>query len=267
MLDPLNELDAGLLRATAQGIALTCVAVEPCLAASGGFCRQGGKRPRLVRHHHRADRRHRAVLAGAHPAREDRREAPPSAEGRDQDVVPAVVVLRRPAVAAGVAVGLHQAGRLQGRVRHRQARRLLQARWREQRAGAGELEHEELRDLREELDEHGRARQAARRSCEARARAAVARSSSAAVVATPRRRAGAADGNPAARHLLVLRLADLHQVQVAAVEHASQVIVVIIPIVGADGADPAAERRRAVVARRAGHQVRGAGRAAGARAA
>ncbi len=44
---------------------------------------------------------------------------------RDPDAVPAVAGVRRAAVADRLAVGLHEAGRLQARLRHRQARGLL----------------------------------------------------------------------------------------------------------------------------------------------
>ena len=65
--------------------------------------------------------------------------------------VPAVAGLRRPAVAARLAVGVHQADRLPRRVRHRQARRLLRARWPRSSARASLL-REEARHLREELE-------------------------------------------------------------------------------------------------------------------
>ena len=79
------------------------------------------------------------------------------------------------------------------------------------------------------------------------------------------RRGRRADGNPPARHLQLLRLADLHQVQVAAVEHHQPGDGRHHPDRRADGADPDAERRRAVVGGRAGVQVHGPDRLAGAR--
>ena len=93
--------------------------------------------------------------------------------------------------------------------------------------------------LRQELE---RSRSAATCPSDEGRRASAWRDSRAAPPVQPRP-GETADGSPAAGHLLVLRLADLLQVQVAAVEHASQVTVVIIPIVGAHRADPVAERR------------------------
>ena len=87
----------------------------------------GGRRharqvPRPLRHLRRAGRAHRPLLDGAHPAGEDRAQAPPSAVRGDSHAVPAVARLRRPAVAAGLDLGLLEAGHAQAGVRHRQAR-------------------------------------------------------------------------------------------------------------------------------------------------
>ena len=114
----------------------------------------GGDRAGLVHHRRRADRRHRAVLDGARAAGEDRAQAPPSAARRDPDAVPAVAGVRRPAVADRLAVGLHEAGRLQDGLRHRQARGLLPRAWARRRRPASCWTHE-LAHLREELDAHG----------------------------------------------------------------------------------------------------------------
>src|SRR5262245_40292292 len=59
------------------------------------------------------------LLDGAHPAREDRRAPPPSAGGRDQDPLPALAGLWRPALAARLALGLLEAGLPQDGLRHR----------------------------------------------------------------------------------------------------------------------------------------------------
>ena len=176
----------------------------------------------MVHHRRRADRRHRAVLAGAHPAGEDRREAPPSAEGRHPDAVPAVAGVRRAAVAARLAVGLHEAGRLPGRLRHRQARRVLPRAWRDARKPASSL-RTKSQHLREELDAMAAKGALGPRAREARAKLAAARARrDGARCARAAQASGGAepDGSTAPRDLLVLRLADLHQVQVAAVEHA-----------------------------------------------
>ena len=85
------------------------------------------------------------------PAREDRGEAPSSADCGDPDAVPAFARVRRTAVAARVAVGVHQAGRLQAGLRHRQARDYF-ARDDGEKARAGELPHDEVAHLRGELD-------------------------------------------------------------------------------------------------------------------
>src|SRR5678816_3837912 len=85
-------------------------------------------------------------------------------------------------------------------------------------------------------------------------------------VPLPPAREEQSDGSITAWNLFVLRLADLLQVQVAAVEqhvdgdrdhHSDHRI---------DGVDPDAERRCPVISRRARHQVCGQHRAAGARA-
>ena len=131
-----------------------------------------------------------------------------------------------------------------------------------EKAKAGELLSDELEHLRAELDamaargalpaEAEAAARRSRRSC--RPRAAQRR----------RRQPGATrNGSHPARHLLVLRLADLHQVQVAAVEHLLAGHGRHHPDRRADRADPDAERRRAVVARRAGVPVHGSDRLAG----
>ena len=84
---------------------------------------------RVVHHHRGADRRHRPVLARAHPAREVCSPAPPSAAGRDQDALSAVARVRRDPLAARVALGLHEARDVPDGVRPRQARRLLREAW------------------------------------------------------------------------------------------------------------------------------------------
>ena len=100
-----------------------------------------------------------------------------------------------------LAVGLHQAGRLQAGLRHRQASRLLQGA-RPARAG-----------------ERHRRHTAARRRCSRSAGCRPATSTPFAPTWQRSRRGwprptpdgGALDGSPPARHLRVLRLADLHQ--------------------------------------------------------
>ena len=84
----------------------------------------------------------RAVLAGARPAREDRAQAAPPAEGRDPGAVPAVAGVRRPAVAARLAVGLHEARAVQDGVRHGQARGLLRGTRRSAHRDAGSVRDE-----------------------------------------------------------------------------------------------------------------------------
>ena len=73
------------------------------------------------------------------------------------------------------------------------------------------------------------------------------------------------DGSHPPRHLRVLRLADLHQVQVAAVEHHHAGHRRGHPDRRPDGDDPDAQRRRAVDREAAHLQVHGADRLAGAR--
>jgi len=78
-----------------------------------------------------------------------------SAEGLDQDAVPALARLRRDALADRLALGLHQAGRLPPRLRYGQARRLFprdgppgedgHALARGNRAPQGELDHSPAR--------------------------------------------------------------------------------------------------------------------------
>ena len=85
---------------------------------AGRHAGQGGERDR-----HRGDRpgpdcRHRGLLAGAHPAREDRAQAPSPAAGGHPGAVPAVARVRRIALADRLALGLHQAGAAQAGLRH-----------------------------------------------------------------------------------------------------------------------------------------------------
>src|SRR5205085_10489799 len=61
----------------------------------------------------------------ARAARAHRREEPSSAEARDQDAVHPVALLRRAALAARLALGLHAPGDVPRRVRQREARGLL----------------------------------------------------------------------------------------------------------------------------------------------
>ena len=63
-----------------------------------------------------------ALLDGAHPAGEDRAQAAPSAVRGHPHAVPAVARVRRPAVAAGLDLGVLEAGHAQAGVRHRQGR-------------------------------------------------------------------------------------------------------------------------------------------------
>ena len=88
--------------------------------------RRDGEVPRALRDLRRPGRAHRPVLDGAHPAGKDRAQAAPSAVRGDPHVVPAVAGVRRAALAAGLAVGVHKAGGLQAGLRNRQASRLLQ---------------------------------------------------------------------------------------------------------------------------------------------
>ena len=91
-----------------------------------GARRQDGEVHRALRHLLRPGGAHRPVLDGARPAGEDRAQAPPPAVRGDPHAVPAVAGVRRAAVAARLAVGVHETGRLQAGLRHRQAARLLQ---------------------------------------------------------------------------------------------------------------------------------------------
>ena len=84
-------------------------------------------------------------------------------------------------------------------------------------------------------------------------------------LAASRRQGSQADGNYPARHLQLLRLADLLQVQVAAVERDEPGHGGRDPDRRAHGVDPAAQHLRAVVARRARVPLHGADRLAGAR--
>ena len=86
------------------------------------------------------------------------------------------------------------------------------------------------------------------------------------VAAAARQGQGGLDGSHPPRHLLVLRLADLHQAEVAALEHRHPGDGGDHPDRRAGGADPAAQHLRAVVVRRARLQVHGADRVAGAAA-
>ena len=86
----------------------------------------------------RSGRAHHPVLDGARAAGKDRAQAAPSAVRGDPHVVPAVARLRWAAVADRLAVGVHQAGRLQAGLRHRQASRLLQG---ARPPGAGKPHH------------------------------------------------------------------------------------------------------------------------------
>ena len=92
-----------------------------------------------------------------------------------------------------------------------------------EKAQAGELLEHELAHLREELDAMAaKGTLTAELKVLRRDLAAAIAAPAAPVAAQPRRparRRGTPDGSPAPWHLLVLRLADLHQVQVAAVEH------------------------------------------------
>ena len=112
----------------------------------------------------------------------------------------------------------------------------------EQGAAKAKLVAEEIEHLREELDA-----MAARGPLPPELRDAARRARRAACAACRNQRTGSLDGNPPPRHLLVLRLADLHQVQVAAVEHHVAGHRRHHPDRRADGADPHAERLRAVV--------------------
>ena len=141
-----------------------------------------------------------------------------------------------------------------------------------EKAQAGELPPARLKYLLDELDAIASRGAMSLELQHARTKieAAVAAKSAAAAPhrsgRRPRRpRREPRNGSPAARHLCLLRLADLHQVQVAAVDHHVQGHRRHHPDRGADGADPDAERRRALVGGRARLQVRGQRAAAGAR--
>ena len=180
----------------------------------------GGDLHRVVRHRHCADRRDRAVLAGAHPAREDRREAPPSAEARRS---------RRCACCRCVFGGMlwpiawlwaytkpvgYQLA--YGTDKHEDYFHEMG-----EKARAGELLREhELDAPAGRARRDGREGRAARRSCSDAARdelAALPRGDRAAARRT-RRRARVMEVLLLGIYC-VLRLADLHQAEVAAVEH------------------------------------------------
>ena len=86
---------------------------------------------------------------------------------------------------------------------------------------AGKLLREEACHLREELEamEARGALPPKLRALKDELAPAARRSARAADATASGGEGGGVDGSPAARHLLVLRLADLHQVEVAAVEH------------------------------------------------
>ena len=92
-----------------------------CVVAFPRGRRHDGEVPRPLRALRRPGRRDRPVLAGAHPSGKNRAPAAPSAVRGDPHPVPAVARFRRVAMAAGLAVGVHQAGWLQAGLRHRQA--------------------------------------------------------------------------------------------------------------------------------------------------
>src|SRR5689334_11521025 len=96
-----------------------------CLVAvrrGARYCRRCDGARRAV---HRAGRGDRRLLDRPRAAGEDRACPPSSAARRHHDALPAVARLRRLALAARLAVGLHQADRLSHGLWHRQARRLL----------------------------------------------------------------------------------------------------------------------------------------------
>ncbi len=128
-------------------------------------------------------------------------------------------------------------------------------------ARAGKLSEHELAHLRDELDAIA-ARGALPPELEWPARAARC---DAAAARRPARRKGPPDGRLILGLYAALRLADLLQVQVAAVEHHVDGDRHHHPDRRADDDDPAAQRVRAVDRRRARHQVRGQRRAAGRR--
>ena len=174
---------------------------------------------------------------------------------RPSDAVPAVARVRRAALAARLAVGVHQARRLQAGLRNRQASRLLQG---ARPAGAGKPHR------RHPAARRPRSKGAACRPVSSTPFAADLAAIESRLAASD---AGArwANGSPAARHLRVLRLADLHQVQAAAVDHAVEGRRRDLPGGRPGGDDAAAEHLRADDHRCQGRQVRRADRVAGAR--
>ena len=105
-----------------RGSGAILVAARHCLRldVQRRGARQGRRRADLGGADHRADRRHRRLPARPHPPGEDRREeTAPAGQGHPVPV-PAVAGVRRPALAAGLAVGLLQAGPVQDGLRHRQ---------------------------------------------------------------------------------------------------------------------------------------------------
>ena len=213
---------------------------------------------------HRADRRDRAVLAGPRAAGEDRAQAPPSRSATRS---------RRCACCRSCSAAC--SGRSRGCGHSRSpwhtalptaptSTRTTTTRWPRSTA-TGKLLREEIFHLREEL-EAMEARGAlppklrALKDELARLRLADAAERAPAVAAEEGKRV---DGSPPPRHLLVLRLADLHQAEVAAVEHGDAGHRRHHPDRRAGRADPAAEHLRAVVVRRARLQVHDADRLAG----
>ena len=208
----------------------------------------------------RADRRHRAVLAGARAAGEDRAQAPPSAEGRHPDLVPAVAGVRRPAVADRLAVGLHASRSSTDWPTAPTSTRTITTRWRTRR-DAGELLDDELAHLREELDAMAAkgtlAGKAARDRCSSRpGHAAVDR-------------CGRSEGERALMDVLLLGIYAFFvwlifiKLKWLPWNTTSQVIVVIIPIVALTALILHAQCGRPFVERRPRDQVRGAGHPAG----
>ena len=128
-----------------------------------------------------------------------------------------------------------------------------------EKAKSGELLQEDIVHLRHELDA-----MAAKGTLPRDAQGAAQRARRAAG-SSPRsaRRQEARNGHSAARNLRVLRLADLHQVQVAAVEHDLASHRRHHPDRRAGGDDPDAQCGRTLLERRAGHQIRRADHSAG----
>ena len=107
------------------------------------------RRAHLGRAGHCADRRYRRLLC-SHPAGEDRREeTAPAGQGHPVPV-PALAGVRRHALAARLAVGLHQAGFVQAGLRHRQGWRTATRR---RHPTPNKDEAEELKQLRKRVAE------------------------------------------------------------------------------------------------------------------